>query len=135
MKAKTRKTPASELANEAWIGDAVLCLYARRKILCEHGELDGEKCVRMTSNRFLSAIGEPTKVEAAIGRVYQRESLSAAFTWIEEHLMPVFARQEENREKKLGLRRRGTALRLLTFPIPAIRSPGWPVSATARTPL
>lgn len=88
------------------MGDAVLCLYARDKILREDGRLDGEKCVRMTSNHFLSATGEPTKVEAAIGQVYQREGLAAAFAWIEKHLLPVFTRQEENREKKRGRRKR-----------------------------
>ncbi len=107
MNAKTPGTTAAQIVNDAWMGDAVLCLYARGKILREDGRLDGAKCVRMTSNQFLSAVGEPTKVEAAIGRVYEQEGLAAAFTWIDEHLMPVFMRQEENRERKLGLRREG----------------------------
>ena len=88
------------LTGEAWIGDAVLALYARAKILREDGRVDGEKCVRMTSNRFLSAIGEPTKTEAEIGRVYQRAGLQAAFAFIEQRLMPVFERQEENRRRR-----------------------------------
>lgn len=106
MTAKTQKATTAQASNEAWIGDAVLCLYARGKILREGGQLDGEKCVRMTSNQFLNAVGEPTKVEATIGRIYEHAGLTAAFAWIEENLMPVFARQEENREKKLGQRRR-----------------------------
>ena len=95
---------ADQLAHDAWIGDAVLSLYARSKILSEDGRLDGEKCIRMTSNQFLSAVGEPTKVEAEIGQVYQQDGLRAAFAWIEEHLMPMFARQEENRQRKSGRR-------------------------------
>ena len=55
---------------DAWIGDAVLALYARLKILREDGRVDGEKCKRLTSNQFLGTLGEPTKVEANIGRIY-----------------------------------------------------------------
>jgi dsRNA-specific ribonuclease len=95
---------ADQLAQDAWIGDAVLSLYARSKILSEDGRLDGEKCIRMISNQFLSAMGEPTKVEAEIGKVYHRDGLQAAFAWIEEQLMPMFARQEEKRERKSGRR-------------------------------
>lgn len=62
--------------------------------------LDGEKCIRMTSNKFLNSIGEPTAVEAEVGRVFQGDGLESAFTWIEQHLMPVFERQESNRAEK-----------------------------------
>ncbi len=94
---------------DAWIGDAVLALYARLKILREDGRVDGEKCQRLTSNQFLSALGEPTKVEAQIGRVYTGEGLDAAFSWIDKNLLPLFERQEENRQKRpraTGHRRR-----------------------------
>jgi hypothetical protein len=90
------------LKNEAWIGDAVLSLYVRLKILREDGVLDGPKSVRMTSNQFLATIGEPTKVEAEIGRVFASEGLEAAFRLIEERMMPVFERQETKRLRKLG---------------------------------
>ncbi len=93
-------SPATRLTHEAWIGDAVLCLYARLKILNEDGLLDGEKQVRMTSNQFLGTVGEPTRVEAEIGKVYLRDGLQAAFTWIENNLMPMFQRQEQNRMRK-----------------------------------
>ena len=86
---------------DAWIGDAVLALYARLKILREDGGVDGEKCKRLTSNQFLGTFGEPTRVEANIGRVYAGEGLEAAFGWIERHLLPLFERQEENRKKRL----------------------------------
>jgi len=84
----------------AWIGDAVLTLYARLKILQEDGRVDGEKSKRLTSNQFLCALGEPTRVEAQIGRVYTAEGLEAAFRWIEQHLVPLFDRQEENRRRR-----------------------------------
>jgi dsRNA-specific ribonuclease len=111
MSEQSGKGAAEQVVKEAWIGDAVLCLYARERILRESGALDGAKCVRMTSNQFLSAVGEPTKVEAAIGRVYEQHGLGAAFAWIEEKLMPIFARQEENREKKLPGRKRSARMK------------------------
>jgi hypothetical protein len=84
---------------DAWIGDAVLCLYARLKILREDGVIDGVKSVRLTSNQFLSTLGEPSEVEAEIGQVYAREGLEPAFAFIESRLVPVFERQEAKRRK------------------------------------
>ena len=78
------------ILEEAWIGDAVLCLYCRDRILKRDGIVDGDKFARMTSNQFLSMFGEPSHVEAEIGRVYGREGLDAAFAWIEAKLMPSF---------------------------------------------
>jgi hypothetical protein len=88
--------------DQAWIGDAVLALYARLKILREDGTLDGEKAVRMSSNQFLAAFGEPTAVEAGIGRVFEQDGLDAAFAHIESAFIPLFARQEEKRLRKAG---------------------------------
>lgn len=85
------------ILEEAWVGDAVLALYARRRILRETGAVDSARFEQMTSNRFLSGIGEASEVEAEIGRVYEREGLEAAFAHIEEKLMPLFERQEANR--------------------------------------
>ena len=102
---------SSELIEQAWIGDAVLSLYVRSAILRDGCGVDGERSARMTSNQFLSALGEPTHVEAQIGRVYQRDGLAAAFGWINDNLMPVFQRQEENRKRKtakVGKARRQT---------------------------
>lgn len=86
-----------QLQADAWIGDAVLALWARLHILRVDGELDGPKFLRMTSNQFLGAFGEPTAVEAQIGRVYRDGGEAAAFAWIEEKIAPLFARQEEKR--------------------------------------
>jgi len=106
MPSERKPEPARQreqvLREQAWIGDAVLALYARLKILREDGCLDGEKAVRMSSNQFLSALGEPTAVEAAIGRVYEKDGLDAAFAHIGSILMPLFAKQEEKRLRKSG---------------------------------
>jgi len=85
------------ILEEAWVGDAVLSLYARRRILRENGMVDGDKFERMTSNQFLAAVGEPSEVEAELGRYYEENGLEAAFLWIEQRLMPLFERQELKR--------------------------------------
>ena len=100
--ARKQTRPNQALRDEAWIGDAVLTLYARLKILREDGTLDGAKAVRMSSNQFLAAFGEPTAVEAAIGRVFDHDGLDAAFAHIERSLIPLFTRQEEKRQRKAG---------------------------------
>lgn len=89
-----------KVLEDAWIGDAVLSLFARTRILRGDGAQDQEKFIRMTSNQFLAVVGEASEVEAEIGRVYERQGLEAAFGWIEKTLMPVFERQEEKRRKR-----------------------------------
>jgi hypothetical protein len=89
-----------EIIAKAWIGDAVLSLYARSLVLRDGGRVDGERCALMTSNQFLGALGEPTRVEAEIGRVYESAGLDAAFAWIEANLLPLFRKQEQNRRRK-----------------------------------
>ena len=77
----------------AWIGDAVLALFARQFVLRERDTMDGEWFTRLTSNDFLSAFGNPTRVEASIGKLYQEEGLAAAFAWMDTHLIPLFRKQ------------------------------------------
>lgn len=77
----------------AWVGDAVLALFARQFVLRERHAMDGEWFTRLTSNEFLSAFGNPTRVEASIGRIYQESGLEAAFAWMEGHLIPLFRKQ------------------------------------------
>jgi hypothetical protein len=82
---------------KAWIGDAVLALCARGWILNEPSIAPkdrSEAFVQMTSNKFLSALGEPTAIEARIGLVYEAEGLEAAFEHIEETLVPLFRRRQ-----------------------------------------
>lgn len=77
----------------AWIGDAVLALFARQFVLRERDSMDGEWFTRMTSNDFLSAFGNPTRVEASIGKLYLEGGLDAAFAWMEAQLVPMFRKQ------------------------------------------
>lgn len=81
----------------AWIGDAVLALFARGFVLRERNAMDGEWFTRLTSNEFLSAFGNPTRVEASIGKLYQEEGIDAAFAWMEATLLPVFRKQIGNK--------------------------------------
>ncbi|MFT5470975.1 MAG: dsRNA-specific ribonuclease [Verrucomicrobiales bacterium] len=84
---------------KAWTGDAVLSLFAREWILRERGKMDGEQFVRLTSNDFLATIGNPTRVEADIGVIYEKDGLAAAFGWIERELIPRFELQEKKRRR------------------------------------
>ena len=77
----------AQLRQEAWVGDAVLALFTRRWILTKFGVMDGELMNLISSNQFLSRVGNPTAVEAEIGRTYEAQGLDAAFAWIEENLM------------------------------------------------
>lgn len=104
-----KKQKLDALRETAWIGDAVLALWARSWIL-EQVNISAERrsdvFIAMTSNRFLMALGEPTAVEAKIGDVYKNEGLEAAFTWMDEQLLPLFKKQMLNTEKgKRGAKR------------------------------
>jgi len=102
MAAPKKKDPVlTKEREEAWVGDAVLALYVRRWILSKHGQMEGEMFVRFTSNDFLSRKGNPTSVEAEIGRIYESSGESAAFGWIEQNLLPVFIEQEKAYHRKL----------------------------------
>ena len=87
---------------QAWTGDAVLGLFAREWILREKRKMDAEMFARMTSNHFLNSLGNPTQVEAKIGRIYEKEGLGKAFHYIEEELIPLFLKQEKKRIRKAG---------------------------------
>lgn len=82
---------------DAWVGDAVLALFARQYVLRERKAMDGEWFTRLTSNDFLSAFGNPTRVEASIGRLYLEGGEAAAFAWMEENLLPLFRKQIKNK--------------------------------------
>ena len=86
----------------AWVGDAVLALYARRWIL-EQKDIPVEErtnaFIAMTSNSFLACFGEPTAIEAKIGSIYQNDSLEKAFEWIETTCLPTFQKQRLNLNK------------------------------------
>ena len=93
--------PEEQLRNDAWIGDAVLALFARSWLLqISPGEnsKDRNRLFELwVSNQFLSYFGEPTSVEAAIGRTYTSGGLDAAFTFIEENLLDRFVQTARKR--------------------------------------
>ncbi len=89
-----------ESREAAWVGDAVLGLFAREWILRAGRGMDAEQFTRMTSNQFLGNLGNPTEIEARIGRCYQASGLAAAFEMIEEEILPAFLKQELNRTRK-----------------------------------
>jgi dsRNA-specific ribonuclease len=92
------KTEEIRLEREsAWIGDAVLALFARAWVLKERGSMDGEWFTRLTSNGFLSAFGAPTAVEAKIGKIYREQGLEAAFSFMESEFIPLFRKQMAKR--------------------------------------
>ena len=86
----------------AWVGDAVLGLFARSWILEKEQKIDAEMFTRMTSNHFLNSLGNPTKVEAKIGLIFNNEGLEEAFSHIEKSLMPLFLKQEKKRIRHAG---------------------------------
>ncbi|MEN8660955.1 MAG: hypothetical protein ACN4GF_10680 [Lentimonas sp.] len=98
-----------ELRTKAWIGDAVLALFSREWILKQQDiSADNRAAVftQMTSNKFLSGVGEPTAMEAEIGVVYKSEGLQAAFDFIEKKFVPVFKKQRNNQRKPGSYRRK-----------------------------
>ncbi len=93
------KTDLKKLREQAWIGDTVLELYARSKVLRELGGINAEAKTRLTSNAFLNCLGNPTAVEARIGEIFAAEGLQAAHAWIQENLEPLYVKQEAKRLK------------------------------------
>ncbi len=55
--------------------------------------MDGEWFTRLTSNDFLSAFGNPTRVEASIGKLFLSDGLEAAYAWMDAELIPLFRKQ------------------------------------------
>tara|TARA_B100000963_G_C22327766_1_gene537163 strand:- start:205 stop:519 length:315 start_codon:yes stop_codon:yes gene_type:complete len=93
----------TEKRTKAWVGDAVLALFAREWIL-DQNVIERSNRIEvftaLTSNQFLACIGEPTLVEARIGKVYRAEGLQAAFDYIQREVLPVFEKQRRNLIKK-----------------------------------
>lgn len=88
MGAELIKSEEERLKREAWVGDAILALYVREWILEMTGEINGAWFIEFTSNDFLRRTGNPTAVEAKIGRVLQSDGLEGAYAWIEHKLRP-----------------------------------------------
>jgi hypothetical protein len=93
---------ARVLRDEAWVGDAVLALYVRLWLLRHAPEkmsdADRQQLFELfVSNQFLSSFGEPSEVEAAIGRIFEREGLTAAFGHIEKSFLTAFCKRAKRR--------------------------------------
>jgi dsRNA-specific ribonuclease len=95
MNSKLRRKSVLE---DAWLGDAVLALFARERILALGQGIDNEKAIRMTSNRFLSILGDASEVEARIGALYKEKGLDTAFSFIESEIEPFFLKGELKRK-------------------------------------
>ena len=89
--------PVRTEREEAWIGDAVLCLFARQYILRTTGAMDPTEFTALTCNSFLSGFGPPTRIESRIGQIYQERGLESAFAHIEEEFLPLYLKQKRNR--------------------------------------
>ena len=89
---------------DAWTGDAVLGLFVREWILENHDKVDGEIFGRFTSNATLAEFGNPTAVEAEIGRVYEEGGLEAAYALLREKHLPAFLRREKTFQNSLQQR-------------------------------
>ena len=91
---------------KAWVGDAVLALYVRERILeMNHGIMDGELFMELTSNKFLRLVGNATAVEAEIGMAYKRGGLAEGYAWIEAHLREKMEQRIHAYRKQLQKRR------------------------------
>lgn len=91
-----------EKRNFAWVGDAVLALFARRWILQQTSISSKERAdvfQAMTSNDFLSHFGEPTQIECEIGMLFENEGLAQANTYIETHLLPSFIKKQRQNKQ------------------------------------
>ena len=89
-----------EKRNLAWVGDAVLALFARRWILQQTNIPNKERAEvfqAMTSNEFLSHFGEPTKIECEIGILFENEGLTEANNYIETYLLPKFIKKQKQK--------------------------------------
>ena len=94
--------PDPETRELAWIGDSILSLFVREWLLKDSTIQEAERNTAytlFTSNQFLSGLGEPSRVEAEIGRIYRNKGLSGAFLHIETVLLPHFQKQWKNRHK------------------------------------
>jgi hypothetical protein len=96
-----------QLREQAWIGDAVLALFVRGWLLSAPNKAASvaQRAVLFelfVSNQFLSTFGEPTRVEAEIGRLYQSDGLPAAFAFIETKFLKRFLQTARKKGFSIG---------------------------------
>ena len=96
-------TPPSDTVEErelAWLGDAVLSLFAREHVLTRLSRIDTPAFLSLTSNAFLSGIGRATRIEAEIGLVYREQGIVSAFKYIEQRIIPLWSAQQAKRVRQ-----------------------------------
>ena len=101
----TNMDSTAQLREHAWVGDAVLALFARTWLLAHAPETKNARASLFelfTSNQFLSGSGEPTRVEAEIGSIYQSHGLDAAYSHIQASLLERFILTARNRGFQLS---------------------------------
>lgn len=85
----------------------MLALYVREWILeMNHGVMDGELFVSLTSNQFLRLVGNATATEAKIGLAYRHGGLAEAYAWIQENLRPKMEQRLHAYRKQCEQKRR-----------------------------
>ncbi len=90
------------LRDEAWLGDAVLTLFVRTWLMEVRSRMIGPReraalFELFVSNQFLSSFGEPTRVEAKVGRLYREHGLEESFRYIENAFLEKFLRTARNK--------------------------------------
>jgi hypothetical protein len=93
------------IREEAWIGDAVLSLFVREWLLsnANRSPVENQELFELfVSNQFLSSFGEPTHVEAEIGRVYRENGLNPTFDYLRTRFLERFIRTARNKGMKLS---------------------------------
>ncbi|MBV9391861.1 MAG: hypothetical protein JOY96_08220 [Verrucomicrobia bacterium] len=90
------------LRDEAWIGDAVLTLFVRSWLMKTRSKtIDPRERAALfelfVSNQFLSSFGEPTRVEAKVGRIYREHGLQESFRHLEGTFVDKFLRTARNK--------------------------------------
>ncbi len=91
---------SGNVRDSSWVGDAVLALCARKWIIAHEKDLGSTRhnlFRDMTSNDFLASFGSPTEVEAELGRIFEADGLAAAQAHFETRFVPVFIKQQRNR--------------------------------------
>lgn len=99
---KKSPDPKEQEQAEAWLGDAVLALFARQWILDTLGRTDGEIQGLITSNQFLSRFGNPTAVEAGLGRIWLAAGLDATLAEIRATMLPAMIHHLRRRRPELN---------------------------------
>ena len=87
---------------EAWLGDAVLALLVRDWLINALGSTDGDLQGLVTSNQFLSRFGQPTAVEASLGRLWRDQGYAAVESEFRKNFLPEMIRHLRRQRPQLS---------------------------------